>query len=60
MFGTNLIMYGESEIHATSVKCSGRIPDGPAPEPLGKERAAVATSGELKDLEGMTEAGGGG
>ena len=39
---------------------AGRIPDGPAPEPLGKERAAAATSGELKDWEGMTDEGGAG
>ena len=44
----------------TEMRCSGRIPDGPAPEPLGKERAAAETFGELKDWEGMTDEGGGG
>ena len=35
---------------STDFKCSGLIPDGPAPEPLGNESAAVETSDDVKDL----------
>ena len=28
----------------TDLKCLGRMPEGPAPEPFGKERASVSTS----------------
>ena len=44
----------------TDLKCSGRMPEGPAPEPFGKDSAAVATSAVLKALGGMTLVGGGG
>ena len=42
------------------LRCSGRIPEGPAPEPLGNERAAYDTSAEVKILGGALVAGGGG
>ena len=42
------------------LRCSGRIPLGPAADPFGKERAAERTSAELKTLADMVETGGGG
>ena len=42
----------------TDLKCSGLIPDGPAPEPLGKESAATDTSAGEKDLGAETRSGG--
>ena len=44
----------------TDLKCSGRMPEGPAPEPLGKERAADDTSADWNTLGGMCEVGEGG
>ena len=45
---------------STDLKCSGLMPDGPAPEPLGNESAAVETSDGMKDLGGVKISGGGG
>ena len=42
------------------LRCSGRIPLGPAADPFGKERAAEKTSDEVKTLADMVETGGGG
>ena len=55
-----LFANAEEVFFRTDLRCSGRKPEGPAPDPFGKERAAVATSDVVKFLGGITDVGGGG